>query len=51
MCIENILQNYYGVKKVALKNNRIAGRYAAASGNDYLVFESLTVSGKRLLAS
>jgi len=47
VCIESILQNHYGVKKVILKNDRIAGGYTVASDSEYLVFESLTISGKK----
>jgi len=50
MCIEDILQKHYGTKKVALKKDKAIKNYMDADGNDYIAFESLTVSGKKAFA-
>ena len=47
MCIEGILQNYYGVKKVVRKKDKIAFSYETTSGEGYLICDSLTLSGKK----
>jgi hypothetical protein len=45
--LESILQDFYGVKKVFLKNPRIANRYEVAAGSKYHIYECLTSSGKK----
>ena len=50
MTFENILTEFYGVKKVFLKKPRIAARYKVTGGSKYFVYEALTICGGKAFA-
>ena len=45
MCFEELIKSKYGVKKVYLNKPRIATRYRVATGDEYHIYDYLTVSG------
>jgi len=50
MCIESILQNHFGVKKVTFEKSDVIRDCESAFGEDCTVCESLTPSGKEAFA-